>query len=660
MLHLSRGVFGADFGSVSAVIKNAENLNAKGTYFKLIDRTFQEFEPNHLKLLLEKALFNHDFKFSFADYSKDVNDICYSDDGLTIYYPDVLQENFKKIPGHLFGYWLSKSIIKCFEEKTLANYSQPKKGMDSPPNDYYLKLWFEINVACFRTNCHSAEEFLNFESKWAPITKGGEFRKWFGNNDYVIRWENNGAEVHANPRANIRNERFYFSESLTWSDLSSGAPSFRYNGWGFLPNVAGPCIYDFKVDYRYLIALLNSNTISHILKITAPTWHFNVGAIASLPFINAPSKEKIIELSDYCIQTSKADWDAHETSWDFKSNEIVDSAKGNDKIKDIAIAYITRWFEKFLQLHENEEELNRQFIEIYGLQDELSPDVPLDEVTILQQGEVSIEPFQGDTWPKEPIPGHHSYFSDNNKIRFVTCPQLTWHIDIFMKQLISYAVGCWMGRYRLDKPGLHIAHPDATPEEIAPYEFNGEPFIIDDDGIIPLMPRDSRFNDNAALRFNDFVRLVFGERTLVENLNFIEQKLGKSLEQYFIKDFWKDHKKMYLNRPIYWLFSSKKGAFQCLAYMHRMNKYTPDRIRQKYLLPHMEDLRNRIAELDERAASLNTQEKKTLESLQSQLKECTEYHDRLHPIAEQLIDFDLDDGVVVNYTKFGDVLAKLK
>ena len=291
----------------------------------------------------------------------------------------------------------------------------------------------------------------------------------------------------------------------------------------------------------------------------------------------------------------------------------------------------TRWETMFERLHANEEELNRLFIDIYGLQDELTPDVPLDEVTILQQGEVSIEDGE-----------------------------IVWHDDVLIKQLISYAVGCWMGRYRLDKPGLHIAHTDASLEEIAPYEYNGERFEIDDDGIIPLMPRDSMFNDNAAHRIADFVRQVFGAESQVANLNYMEAALGKSLEQYFIKDFWKDHKKMYQNRPIYWLFSSKKGAFQCLAYMHRMDKYTPDRIRQKYLLPHMEDLRKRIAELDERVATLNTQEKRTLESLQKQLTECTEYHDRLHPIAEQLIDFDLDDGVVVNYAKFGDVLSKLK
>ena len=289
------------------------------------------------------------------------------------------------------------------------------------------------------------------------------------------------------------------------------------------------------------------------------------------------------------------------------------------------------WEQSFHQLHKNEEELNRQFIEIYGLEDELTPDVPLDEITILQQGEISIV--------------------DN---------QILWHPDVIMKQFISYAIGCMMGRYRLDKKGLCIAHPNPSADEIAPYNYNEGTFEIDDDGIIPLMAKDSRFDDNCVNRLTDFVKLVFGEETLTDNMNFLEESLGKSVEQYLIKDFWKDHKKMYQNRPIYWLFSSKKGAFQVIAYMHRMNKYTVENIRNKYLLPHIEYLRQELAGLDSRITALTTQERKQYQKLQKDLEECMEYHDRLHSVADQQIDFDLDDGVVVNYAKFGDVLAKLK
>lgn len=396
--------------------------------------------------------------------------------------------------------------------------------------------------------------------------------------------------------------------------------------------------------------------IKKFLNILSPTLNYEVGQISTLP-INifvGDEKDSIELLSKGCISLSQQDWNLHETSWDFESNDLLHidenkwieiynnyadfygvdielTAPNLNKLENCYKAYKTKWETKFSEIHYMEEELNRQFIEIYGLQDELTPDVPLDEITILQQGEISIE---------------------NN--------QIVWHSDVIMKQFISYAIGCMMGRYRLDKKGLCIAHPNPSAEEIAPYYYNEGTFEIDDDGIIPLMAKDSRFDDNCVNRLTDFIKLVFGEETLTDNMNFLEEALGKSVEQYLIKDFWKDHKKMYQNRPIYWLFSSKKGAFQVIAYMHRMNKYTVENIRNKYLLPHIEYLRQELASLDARVSALTAQERKLYQKLQKDLEECMEYHDRLHVVADQQIDFDLDDGVVVNYAKFGDVLAKLK
>ena len=293
--------------------------------------------------------------------------------------------------------------------------------------------------------------------------------------------------------------------------------------------------------------------------------------------------------------------------------------------------YKVKWEKMFRQLHANEEELNRQFIEIYGLQDELTPDVPLSEVTILQQGEIKI---------------------NGNEIEF--------QADVVMKQLISYAIGCWMGRYRLDQPGLYIAHPDAKEEEIVRYPYGEETFTIDDDGIIPVLPRECPFDDNLQNRIADFVRIAFGNDSLAENLNFVEQSLGSTIEKYLDKEYWKDHKRMYQNRPIYWLWSSKKGAFKVISYMHRMDAYTAERVRSKYLLPYIEYLNNKIADLESRAAQLSVGESRKLDALRKAHTECVEYHERLQVIAEQAIAFDLDDGVVVNYAKFGDVLAKLK
>lgn len=284
-----------------------------------------------------------------------------------------------------------------------------------------------------------------------------------------------------------------------------------------------------------------------------------------------------------------------------------------------------------MQLHSNEEELNRQFIDIYGLQDELKPDVPLDEITILQQGEISIE---------------------NNSI--------IWHDDVLIKQLISYAIGCYMGRYRLDKPGLNIAYYPKD-EEISSYKVGGEDFRMDDDGIIPLMSSQNPFeDDNARQKIVNFIITLFGAETLTQNLNYVDQCLGRNIEDYLVKDFWKDHKKMYQNRPIYWLFASKKGAFQVIVYMHRMNPYTAEKVRTKYLLPYMEYLQGCISKEKEHEADLSSQERKELKRMEGALEECREYHDRLHDVAERRINFDLDDGVVVNHALFGDILAKLK
>jgi type II restriction/modification system DNA methylase subunit YeeA len=254
----------------------------------------------------------------------------------------------------------------------------------------------------------------------------------------------------------------------------------------------------------------------------------------------------------------------------------------------------------------------------------------LNEITILHQGEISI---------------------DNNKLK--------WNADVVMKQLISYAIGCMMGRYSIDKPGLILANQGDSLEQFNKLVSHSR-FEHDDDGIIPLMSAQSDFADNATIRFKQWLVAAFGEETLVENLNFIEKCLGKSIDDYFVKDFWKDHKKMYQNRPIYWLFSSKKGAFQCLTYMHRMDAYTAERIRTKYLLPHIEWLIQKQGEMEANAANLNARERKELDNIGKQIEECREYHDRLHVIADKQIAFDLDDGVVVNYAKFGDVLAKIK
>lgn len=381
----------------------------------------------------------------------------------------------------------------------------------------------------------------------------------------------------------------------------------------------------------------------YALNIVAPTLNYSAGPVGLIPVV----KDNIVDFSSYAsenISICQKDWDTHETSWDFKINDLLRvlreeqnlSNKSSWYLETLMEYYKSEWEGRFEQLHKNEEELNRQFIEIYGLQDELTPDVPLNEVTILQQGEISIE--------------------DN---------QVVWHEDVIIKQLISYIIGCYMGRYRLDREGLAIAHPNPTAEEIAAYNFTNvfgieRSFEIDVDGLIPALPSDSGFADNALIAVRQFIQNVFGDDSYAANLNYIENCLGKPLEDYLFKDFWNDHKKMYQNRPIYWLFSSKKGAFKVLAYCHRMTRHTAEQVRQKYLLPYIDRMKGRADEIQAKGAGATVAERRQLKSLTSSIAECEEYHTRLHAVADQQIAFDLDDGVVHNYALFGDVLSKIK
>ena len=632
LLHLSRGVFGADFGASSAVIVHGESLESYGIYFRLVERTFQEFDQKHLRMLFEQTLANPDFKYNFKEYNKDVTSLPYSEEGNRIYYPHVSQQNFKKIPGCPIGYWVSEKMIEAFKEENLiSSKSIARSGFSTGNNEKFIRLWHEVSVKRIGFHLSNNSEYLQSGYKYIPFTKGGTFRRWYGNNDSIVDWST-PEDMHR-PRTTYMDK--YYRPAITWNAITSGSFSCRYYDKGFLFEHAAVSLFvNEGYHYENFLAYLNSKVFLHYLKILNPTLNNGAEVVSSVPILETKDNNTV-SLVHKNISISKSDWDAHETSWDFEENELVrlgkEQGEGPHRIADLMEAYKEHWTEQFLQLHANEEELNRQFIGIYGLEDELTPDVPLEEITILQQGEIRIENGQ-----------------------------IVWQNDVIVKQLISYAVGCMLGRYRLDKPGLHIAHPEPTAEEIAPYTFNGKQWNIDEDGILPLMPSDTDFSDNATVMFKRWLVVAFGEDTLVDNLNCVEAALGKSLDDYFVKDFWKDHKKMYQNRPIYWLFSSKKGAFQCLAYMHRMNAYTAERIRTKYLLPHIEWLVQKQTEMEANAANLNARERKQLDSITRQIAECREYHDRLHTVADEQIAFDLDDGVVVNYGKFGDVLAKLK
>ena len=546
-------------------------------------------------------------------------------------YKNISQDRFSKIEESPLGsYWATDNILCMFEDNpNLSSIAEPCVGLQTAGNSKFIRYWHEVSNFQIGYSCSDKNEALLSGKKWFPCNKGGGQRKWYGNQSEVINWQNDGELIRIHPGAVIRNEHCYFKPSVTWNMISGNYITFRYFPKGFILNNASNAIPVTPPDS--MIAFLSSKISSVIANILNATTNLSNGVVARFPYLTIKNEKLLSKVRDN-ILISQQDWDAHETSWNFRGNELVRLFRENGgTIEKSMDAFIAEWTKKFYELHDNEEEINRQFIEIYGLQDELTPDVPLNEITILQQKEKKIEDGQ-----------------------------LKWNKDVIIKQFISYAIGCMMGRYRLDRPGLHIAHPDATDAEKVDYSYNGDLFNIDEDGIIPLLPRDCPFNDDAIIRLENFVRKVFGEDNFKDNWNYITSILGDA-EGYLTKPtgFWKDHKAMYLNTPIYWLFSSKKGAFKCIVYMHRMNQFTAREVREKYLLKYIEFLRNMIKPLEAEEASLGRADKKRLESYKKALEECEEYDLRLHEVAQKFIAFDLDDGVKVNYAKFGDVLAKI-
>ena len=384
LLHLSRGVFGADFGASSAVIVNAESKEAYGTYFRLVERTFQEFDQQHLRMLFEQTLADHDFKYNFKEYTKDVISLPYSEEGNRIYYPHVSQQNFEKIPGCPIGYWVSVQIVDLFQNKLINQYAISNGQNITGDNNRFLRYFWEVS----KRNVS--------QTYWALCARGGGFRRYYGNVDNVILWTNE-AQLHykKDKICRIISEDLRFKEGITWSYICSGNPSFRKLHDTELFEKAGTSIFIKDANILYsILGLLNSVVAKCLFEIITPTLNYQVRDVFALPCKSEILDTSIIKVVKGCEIISRTDWDAHETSWDFQENEIVrlskEQGEGSHRLSDLMDAYREHWTEQFLQLHANEEELNRQFIEIYGLEDELTPDVPPEEITILQQGELSF------------------------------------------------------------------------------------------------------------------------------------------------------------------------------------------------------------------------------------------------------------------------------
>lgn len=548
MLHLGARTFDELSGEVvqntAFVLTNAEaDEKTQGMYYRLVDGKDCADK--------ERLFLSHIYE---------------NEDGNHIYYPNVAQNNFEKIPGCPIGYWFKKAFLGLFDSIMIGDICEGKNGITTSDNDYFLRMWQEVSFEQIRFD--KTLGTLEDCDKWIPYNKAGGKRRWYGNLDFVINWLNKGQEIKelrdekGKKLASVRNESYYFKEQVSWSDIKSNGTSFRYYPAGMIFDASANSAYSEKtLDMYPILAIANSKIMDMFAEFYNPGIHFKIGNFYNVPYpLSSEKKEKTGLKAAENVLISKQDWDAHETSWDFEQNPLVALAQQSSEtgidiagksihMSDMLSRFKDEWTAKFMQLHANEEELNKQFIDIYGLQDELTPDVPLDEITILQQGEKSIE---------------------GNK--------MVWHDDVIVKQLVSYAIGCIMGRYSIDHKGLILANQGDGLEEyhqLVP-ESRFEP---DDDGIVPLMGENSPFSDNAVSRISEMVKVVFGSDSQTENLNYIEATLGKSLSDYLQKDFWKDHKKMYQKRPIYWLFASTKGAFQCMVYMHRMDAYVVGKVR---------------------------------------------------------------------------------
>lgn len=619
MVHPGRGIFGSDFGTTAFVIAKVHLQGYKGHYRRLFDKQgeVESVEQREQRFFEKRGVFY------------------------------ATQDNFSKIPGSPVAYWVSSNLMDAYNHKLLSQVAKPRQGMATTNNDLFLKLWFEPSIGKIGFSYGDSRSANESGAKWFPCNKGGGFRRWYGNNDYVVNYEDNGKTIcdyiDSTPGARVKsngrviNRDLYFNEGMTWSSLSSGLFSMRYVPKGFIFETKGSMCFAQKDKLMYLLALYNTKVIQAYLGIVSPTLDYHEGPVGRTPVVFNEDKQQDI---DYIVEENvgicRADWDSFETSWDFAEHPLV---KWLRQLRDATSIGATMAYyyhgerpevscpvelcymlwqgecnDRFAKLKANEEELNRIFIDIYGLQDELTPEVEDKDVTVRR--------------------------ADLGR-------------DI--RSLISYAVGCIFGRYSLDKPGLAYAGGDWNPDQY-------HTFLPDADNVIPITDEEY-FTDDLTGLFVAWVKKVFGADSLEENLAFIAKALGVKgtspravIRNYFLNGFYADHVKIYQKRPIYWLYDSgKQNGFKALIYMHRYNADTSGLVRADYLYKMEQVYESEIARMEDEIAHGASREvaqaTKRKEKLVKQLKECKDYDDRLGHIALARIPIDLDDGVKANYDK---------
>ncbi|MDD6404012.1 MAG: BREX-1 system adenine-specific DNA-methyltransferase PglX [Mollicutes bacterium] len=552
---------------------------------------------------------------------------------------------FNIVPYKEIIYWISKNGINNFKYNNINEYINPRIGLVTGDTNRFLRYWYELNNRTINYNCLNNEQSIISKDKWFPYQKGGLYRKWYGNNDYVINWFNDGDEIKnknidektGRVRSHNYNGNYGFKKAITWTKISSSNYAFRYVNNGFLYDDAGP-IGSCKDNFEFLmLGLYNSLVGTYYLSMLNPTLNLTPGNLLTMPFRKEiiTAKQEITNIVEESILLSKEDWDSFETSWDFIRHPLVANKTGlyirnlNEKPNFFLRSIYNDWKHKtdvrFNKLKQNEEELNRIFIDIYGLQDELTPEIEDKDITIRKA----------------------------DKVREV-------------RSLISYAVGCMFGRYSLDEQGLVYAGGEFDNTKYKTYK-------ADVDNIIPITD-EAYFSDDIVERFKTFIKTVYGDNTFNENMDFIAETLGKkgtetseeTIRRYFVNDFFNDHCKIYQKRPIYWLLDSgKKNGFKALIYMHRYNENLIPKARLDYLHRVQTTYEKLLSDVNYRLTTdLSMTDKKEAKNRQSdlnaKLQEIKEYDEKIAHIANQRISIDLDDGVKVNYEKFKDILAKIK
>lgn len=566
------------------------------------------------------------------------------------YFYETSKDNFAKIPGMPIAYWVSKNLVKDFDEGVMiGDLIDAKQGLSTADNNRFLRLWYEVAQEKCKFNSKSAKDLIESKKKWIPFNKGGQRRQWYGNYDYLINWENNGYEIrnfrdsNGKQRSAIRNEDYYFKEAITWGLITSGGFSIRHRIPGGIHDTSGvSAFYNGKVDLKYLLGLMGTKIADYVFEMINPTINLSLGDFNKFPVLLAVNEEiKIINIVNKSIEISRLDWDMHETSWDFEKSPLLLN-KMDGKIKTAYESYKAEVNERFAKLKENEEELNRMFIEIYGLEDELTPEVSDRDITVAKI-------FDNKKDIDDEIKGNKYVMTREDVV----------------KNFLSYFIGCAMGRYSLDEEGLVFAGGEFDSSKYTS-------FRAVEDGILPITDQEY-FEDDIVELFVEFLKITFGEEHLNENLDFIASELkGKKsdssrerIRNYFLNDFYEDHCKMYQKLPIYWQYDSgKNDACRGLFYLHRYDKDMFAKIRINYVFEVQDRYKQELVRVEDTIAESSGNKKielqKRADALKKKIIESQQFEEKVQHIADSYIEIDLDDGVKENYKIFKDVLAKIK